>query len=103
MSNERVIRIRQATWADATAIRDLHQRSMRALSAPHYTPDQIGAFTDDLEPEKYDGIGKGEMFVAESGGEVVGFGHTSGSEIEALFVDRTTSNEGSDGCCSMKG
>lgn len=67
---------------------------MSVLGASHYTPDQISALVDRLEPEKYDGIEKDEMFVAEMNGRIAGFGHASGDEILAMFVDPDHARQG---------
>ena len=79
--------IRPATRADALAIHDLHTASVTRVCATHYTPEQVRAWLANRTPEGYcAGIDRGEMFVCEAGGVVVGFGHAVPGEIVALYV-----------------
>jgi putative acetyltransferase len=80
--------IRQATKLDAAPIHELHLRSVRQLCSEVYTKDIIEGWLTNRTPQGYlPGIDRGEIYVAESGGRVVGFGHAVPGEIAAIYVD----------------
>ena len=80
--------LRSATRADAKRICDLHIATVRALCAPFYRPEIIDGWLRSRTPDGYlRGIDSGTMFVAESGGELVGWGQAHPGEVEAVFVD----------------
>ena len=56
---------------------------------------QIKAWLKGRTPEGYHkGIKKGEMYIAEDKGKIVGFGHAIPGEIVAIFVDPTFHKKG---------
>jgi predicted N-acetyltransferase YhbS len=77
-----------ATTDHAEVMHRIHDEGVRAACVDFYTSEQIEAWLGGRSPEGYHkGIKKGEMFVAEDNGEVVGFGHVVPGEIVAIFVD----------------
>jgi GNAT superfamily N-acetyltransferase len=110
--------LRQATAADSAEIQDLIARSIRALGAEDYSPEQIegalkGAFGLDSQL-----VADGTFFVVESAGRLVGCGGWSyrrtlfggdaragrdagtldpsihAAKIRAFFVDPTAARQG---------
>jgi predicted N-acetyltransferase YhbS len=80
--------IRPADVTDASQIHDLHKRSVRRLCAKSYSPSQIDGWLNDRSPGGYvQSIVRGEMFVAEQDGRLIGFVHALPGRIIALFVD----------------
>lgn len=85
--NEKV-KIRKATEADAVRIHELHIESVRKLCNAVYSPEIIDGWLKNRRPEGYiPGIWRGEMYVAELDGKIIGFGHAVPGEIVATFVD----------------
>jgi putative acetyltransferase len=79
--------IRLAQSEDALAIHNLHTRSVRQLCSADYPKDVIDGWLEGRSPEGYRGIAKGEMYVFEVNGVVIGFSHVRAGAIVALFVD----------------
>jgi putative acetyltransferase len=79
--------IRPARLDDALAIHNLHTRSVRQLCSADYPKEVIDGWLEGRSPERYRGIAKGEMYVFEENGAVVGFSHVKPGAIIALFVD----------------
>jgi len=71
--------IRPATTGDAGRVYALHTHSVRALCKDHYSPEQISGWLKNRSPQVYlpciAGIDGGEMFIAEAGPQIIGFGH----------------------------
>ena len=87
--------IRQATDGDACRIHALHTQSVRALCKDHYSPEQISGWLKNRSPQGYlPGIGNGEMFVAETSSQIVGFGHATPGEIHAIYVAPESTQQG---------
>jgi putative acetyltransferase len=85
--NEKIT-IRKAVAADAEPIHELHLRSVRQLCREVYSPEIIEGWLQNRAPRGYlPGIRRGEMYVAEIGGRIIGFGHAVPGQIEAIFVD----------------
>jgi GNAT superfamily N-acetyltransferase len=83
------IAIRKATPEDAAAIFALHEASIRAGCAGHYTPAQIDAWSGGLDVERYrEAMRRLEFLVAEEAGGIVGFSvvDVAGGELHALYV-----------------
>lgn len=91
--------VRDATPADAGAIRDVHARSIRELGTVAYTPEQVEAWAAGCESADYEGsIAALEFIVAERDGDLVGFGSLApkppdgyeadvDAELTGLYVD----------------
>ena len=77
--------IRLARLGDALAIHNLHTRSVRQLCSVDYPKEVIDGWLEGRSPEGYRGIAKGEMYVFEENGAVVGFSHAKPGAIIALF------------------
>ena len=70
------MRIIPATTAHSEEIHKLHTRAVMAACKDFYTEEQIEAWLKGRSPEGYhEAINKGDMYVAEDNGHVVGFGH----------------------------
>jgi ribosomal protein S18 acetylase RimI-like enzyme len=83
-----LVTIRKAEELDAVPIHELHLRSVRQLCSTVYSTEIIEGWLKNRAPEGYlNGIRKGEMYVAEIGGRMVGFGHAVPGEIAAIYVD----------------
>jgi ribosomal protein S18 acetylase RimI-like enzyme len=82
------ITIRKAVASDAVPIHELHIRSVRQLCSAVYSPEIIDGWLQNRTPQGYlPGIHRGEMYVAEMDGRIVGFGHAVPGEIAAIYVD----------------
>ncbi len=80
--------IRPATASDATRIHELHLASVRALCAPAYAPAIVEGWFANRSPRGYlRAIASGGLFVAEAGGQIVGFCEAAKGEVRAVFVD----------------
>ncbi len=86
--------IRLATVDDADTMHALHTASVHALCRNVYSPEVIAGWLRNRTPSGYKGIEKGEMYVAESNGSVVGFSHVVPGEIVAIFVHPDHVREG---------
>ena len=66
----------------------IHTKAVKTICKDFYTEKQIAAWLEGRSAEGYhEGINKGEMYVAEDGGKIVGFGHAIPGEVIAVFVD----------------
>ena len=79
--------IRTALPCDALAIHNLHTRSVRGLCSHDYPTEVIDAWLRGRSPEGYKGLAKGEMYVFEESGAILGFSHVRPTCVVALFVD----------------
>ena len=85
---KRKLIIRKARENDAEPIHKLHSCSVRTLCCEVYSPEIIEGWLANRSPQGYlPGILRGEMYVAESDGQIVGFGHAIPGEIAAIYVD----------------
>ena len=78
-----LVRIRPARADERERLEDLQRRASLAL--PEYW-EQLVAHPDavHLPSEQVD---RGDVFVAEAGGEIVGFAALQGGELDGLFVE----------------
>jgi GNAT superfamily N-acetyltransferase len=80
--------LRQARPADAPRIHELHTASVRELCSPYYLPETIDGWLLNRRPDGYlPGIERGQMFVVERDGNIVGFGEATAGEVLGAFVD----------------
>ncbi len=80
--------IRGARVSDARDMHELHVRAVDAFCRGHYSDDQVKVLLIGRTADGYlPAIEHDEMFVAESDGRMVGFGHATQGEVQALFVD----------------
>jgi GNAT superfamily N-acetyltransferase len=87
--------IRAARKDDSGRIHDLHSRSVRELWPGHYTAAQIEGWIAGRTPEGYlPAVLLGEIFVAERGSRLVGFGHARRGSVEAIFVEPEAAGTG---------
>ena len=83
------VRIRPASSEDVDGIWHVHNESIRALCSGRYQPREISAWIAFRPPEAYRAaLGSRNLFVAESAGEIVGFGQfdPARGEVEACYV-----------------
>ena len=87
-SMNNMVTIRKAEESDAEPIYELHLRSVRQLCSSAYSHEIIEGWLKNRTPAGYlNGIRKGEMYVAEINGQIVGFGHAIPGEIWAIFIE----------------
>ena len=80
--------IRLATPADAPRLHALHTASVRRICAPHYAQDVIDGWLAHRAPAGYlTRIERGELFVVEREGSIVGFGEATPGVVVACYVD----------------
>jgi GNAT superfamily N-acetyltransferase len=80
--------IRQATEADAPRLHELHTSSVQTLCSRHYAPEIIDGWLQNRSPQGYlPPIQRGDVFVAEYGSTIVGFGEAVPGVIIAIYVD----------------
>lgn len=89
--------VRKARLEDAPGIRVAHVEAIRTLCAGHYAPAEIEAWTAPRPETHYDrAIREKDFYVAEEGGEVVGFAvlNPPESEVEAVYVSPRAARRG---------
>jgi SAM-dependent methyltransferase len=87
--------IRGACASDARDMHQLHARAVDAFCREHYSDDQVEVLLIGRTPEGYlPAIKRDEMFVMECDGRMVGFGHATQGEVQALFVDPDQTGRG---------
>ena len=81
--------IRPYEPADAAPTRRVFVRAIRLTASADYTAEQLDAWAADVDPDVWaERRGSVETWVAELGGEVVGFTDIDASgHIDMLFVD----------------
>ena len=80
--------IRQASFADAPRLHELHTVSVRTLCGGHYAAQVIDGWLANRGPQGYLApIGRGDLFVVEAGGRIIGFGEAVPGRIIAVYVD----------------
>jgi GNAT superfamily N-acetyltransferase len=86
--DEAALSIRKATKADAPRLHELHTSSVRTLCSGHYAPEVIDGWLANRRPQGYlPPIERGDIFVAEQGSMIVGFGEAIPGAIIAVYVD----------------
>jgi ribosomal protein S18 acetylase RimI-like enzyme len=89
------VAIRPARGDDAARVHELHTVSVRTLCAGHYAADVVDGWLARRAPADYRRpIERGDLFVAERGGEVVGFGEAAPGRILAIYVDPAAARQG---------
>jgi GNAT superfamily N-acetyltransferase len=86
--------IRTALPHDALAIHNLHTRSVSGLCSQDYPREVIEGWLAGRSPDGYKGLPKGEMYVFEENGLILGFSHVRPNVIVALFVDPEHARKG---------
>ena len=87
--------IRPARPDDAPRVHELHTVSVRTLCSAHYAADVIDGWLANRAPADYlRPIERGDLFVAERDGHVVGFGETAPGRILAVYVDPAVARHG---------
>ena len=92
-----VLTIRRGRQEDKEAIWRVHRRAVSETCASHYPPEVIEIWAGRLRPEKYaEAIDRYEFFVAEEGGEIVGFGELGQEtgEVQGLYVSPSVKGRG---------
>jgi GNAT superfamily N-acetyltransferase len=80
--------IRKAMRADAPRLHELHTTSVRTLCSGHYAPEVIDGWLLNRRPQGYlPPIQRGDIFVAEYGSTIVGFGEAVPGVVIAVYVD----------------
>ena len=80
--------LRLAAPSDTARLHELHTASVRALCAPFYAPEIIDGWLRNRRPEAYlPEIERGDIFVAETAGRLVGFGAAVPGQVIAVYVD----------------
>lgn len=95
MTSRRQVAIRRATPADRQGIARAHVAAIRGLATPHYSAEQIAAWSSGKDPENYP-VESEMMFVAVVGTDVVAFGelHLGSGEVRAVYVSPEAANQG---------
>jgi GNAT superfamily N-acetyltransferase len=79
--------IRQAVQEDADEIFALHQRSVHALCASHYSSVHMAKWFSGRSADIYaPALQAGRLWVAEANGQIVGFVGAEPGEVTLLFV-----------------
>jgi putative acetyltransferase len=87
--------LRNARPADAQRIHELHTASVRGLCMGHYSQEVIDGWLQNRSPQGYlPGIEKGQTFVAEDGGTILGFGEAAPGSVIAVFVEPRAAGRG---------
>ena len=89
--------VRRARQEDSEAIVRMHVASIRELCRTHYRPEEIEAWAAPRGINFYfKAIERKEFYVAEEGGEIVGFGtlNLAGGEVEAVYVHPSATRRG---------
>lgn len=100
------VEVREATPADAGAIRTVHLASIEGQAGASYDDEQVDAWAHDRDPEEYPiGSPDAHLVVAEDDDRIVGFGwleteaddHVGGAtegEIRAIYVHPSVARRG---------
>jgi GNAT superfamily N-acetyltransferase len=87
--------MRPAAWADATALLAVHQASVQAQCAADYSPAHMAAWFEGRTEAIYqDHLDHGRIWLAESGGRVLGFVGWQPGELTLLFVAPDAAGQG---------
>jgi GNAT superfamily N-acetyltransferase len=89
------IKTTPAKISDAKEMHRIHEDAVRTTCKGFYSKEQIEAWLEGRSPEGYhEAINKGDMYVAEDNGKMLGFGHAIPGEILAIFVDPNSQKKG---------
>ncbi len=97
MAEAEALTIRRAREEDADAVGRVHRGAIRELARGHYTDEQIEAWSGPRPAGHFAKvIGAKEFYVAEEGGEVVGFGSLDAGacEVDAVYVAPSAAGRG---------
>jgi GNAT superfamily N-acetyltransferase len=87
MAESSSVPIRPAQIEDAAALHELHTASVRAICSTCYAPETIDGWLLNRNPEGYfPPILRGEIFIAEQGAQIVGFGEAVPGTVIAIYV-----------------
>ncbi len=87
--------LRPGAFADADRLHELHTVSVRTLCSGHYAATVIDGWLANRRPQGYLApIGRGDLFVVEEGGRIVGFGEAVPGQIIAVYVDPAATHRG---------
>jgi putative acetyltransferase len=89
--------VRRARREDDAAIGRMHVASIRELCRAHYRLEEIEAWSAPRGIDFYvAAIEAKEFYVAEEGGEIIGFGtlNPAGGEVEAVYVHPAATRRG---------
>jgi GNAT superfamily N-acetyltransferase len=87
--------IRKSIRADAPRLHELHTTSVRTLCSGHYAPEVIDGWLLNRRPQGYlRPIDRGDIFVAEYGSSIIGFGEAISGSVIAVYVDPTAVRRG---------
>ena len=92
-----MVTIRRAREKDAEAVGRVHRNAIRGLARGHYTDEQIEAWSGPRPQAHFGDVIRGkEFYVAEEGGEVVGFGslNVGAGEVDAVYVAPAAAGRG---------
>ncbi|PSP40943.1 GNAT family N-acetyltransferase [Halobacteriales archaeon QH_6_64_20] len=99
------VEVREATPADALAIRDVHLASIEGLGSSAYGAEQVAAWAHDRDPEEYPIDAEDTYFIVAERETIVGFGwlaFESGAhlvsevdaEVVAVYVHPAVARQG---------
>jgi putative acetyltransferase len=90
--------VRPARATDFDAVREVHQRAVRALGADAYSDRQVGAWADWSDVDGLDGVDDDDahLVLAERRDDPAGFGHLGAAdgEVNAVYVHPDHAREG---------
>ena len=90
--------VRRARREDEEAIGRTHVASIRELCRTHYRPEEIEAWATASRGINFyvRAIERKDFYVAEEGGEIIGFAtlNPAGGEVEAVYVHPATTRRG---------
>jgi GNAT superfamily N-acetyltransferase len=89
--------LKPAAIADIPLLWSLRTRAVRTLCATHYSPEQIGVWSESPPPESYLRLcATGCAVVAEVEGQLLGYGilDRQTGEVVALFVEPAQAGRG---------
>jgi putative acetyltransferase len=92
-----MVTVRRARPEDGDEIGRVHRSSIRELCGGHYAPEKIEVWARPRPPGHYErAILDKEFYVAEEGGEIVGFGTLNAEtcEVEAVYVGPAAAGRG---------
>lgn len=87
--------VRPARRDDAARLHELHETSVRALCSGHYSAEIIDGWLANRGPWGYlDPIARGDLFVVERAGRIIGFGEAVPGTVIAVYVDPPAIRQG---------
>jgi ribosomal protein S18 acetylase RimI-like enzyme len=84
-----MLNIRRAQPEDCESIGSVHKAAVSGIRTTLYTPEEIQSWSAPRKPEDYKKlIRTREFFIAEAGGDIVGFGvlNQESAVVEAVYV-----------------